>query len=209
MAPLALNASSATLLPRRSGALRTVARVRLPVTPLAAYLLVLGWASLPFVPAEPMLVGAGSYAATGALHLPFVVAAAAGGSLASDLAKYALGRAFGPALLRRLRRSASGARAVDRIEARTRRIGAAVIVPSYFVPFGVVAATLLCGVLRMRLGPVAVASTVGAALWSGMFVLLGYAGGAVTHDPLVGALLALPVGLAVAVALSRVATART
>ena len=67
------------------------------------------------------------------------------------------------------------------------------IVPSYFVPFGVVAATLLCGALRMRLGPVAAASTVGAALWSAMFVLLGYAGGAVTHNPLTGALLALPV----------------
>ena len=62
----------------------------------------LGWASIPFAPAEPMLVGAGSYAATGALHLLLVVAVAAGGSLASDLAKYALGRAAGPALLRRL-----------------------------------------------------------------------------------------------------------
>src|SRR5689334_21904190 len=105
---------------------------------LAAYLLVLGWASLAFVPAEPMLVGAGSYAAVGALHLPFVVAAAAGGSLASDLAKYALGRAFGPALLRRLRRRASWARTVERLETRAHEIGPAVIVPSYFVPLGVV-----------------------------------------------------------------------
>jgi membrane-associated protein len=84
-----------------------------------------------------------------------------------------------------------------------------VIVPSYFVPFGVVAATLLCGALRMRVGPVAAASAVGAALWSSMFVLLGYAGGAVTHNPLTGALLALPVALALGMLLSRVATART
>ena len=183
--------------------------MRLPVTPIAVYLIVLGWASLPFVPAEPMLVGAGSYAATGAVHLLIVVGAAAGGSLASDLAKYAIGRATGPALLRRLHRHESGARAVEWIEARARRIGPAVIVPSYFVPFGVVAATLLCGVLRMRLGPVAAASTVGAALWSSMFVLLGYAGGAVTHNPLTGALLALPVALGLGMVLSRVATART
>ena len=143
------------------------------MTPIAAYLLVLGWASIPFAPAEPVLVGAGSYAAIGALHLPFVIAAAAAGSLASDLAKYAIGRAAGPAMLERLRRRESGARAVDWIESRARRIGPAVIVPSYFVPFGVVAATLLCGALRMRLGPVAAASAVGAALWSAMFVLLG------------------------------------
>ena len=179
------------------------------MTPIAAYLLVLGWASLPFVPAEPMLVGAGSYAATGLLQLPLVIGAAASGSLASDLAKYALGRAFGPALLRRLRRYPSAARALEWIESRARRIGPAVIVPSYFVPFGVVAATLLAGALRMRLGPVAVASTVGAALWSAMFVLLGYAGGAVTRDPLTGTLLALPVGLLLAMLLSRLATART
>ena len=179
------------------------------MTPIAAYLLVLGWASLPFVPAEPMLVGAGSYAATGALHLPLVVAVAAGGSLASDLAKYVLGRAFGPALLRRLGRSESGARAIAWIETRMRRIGPAVIIPSYFVPFAVVAATLLCGVLRMRLGPVLAASVAGAALWSSMFVLLGYAGGAVTHNPLQGALLALPVAVVLGMVLSRVATTRT
>ena len=183
--------------------------MRLPVTPIAVYLLVLGWASLPFVPAEPLLVGVGSYAATGVLHLPLVVAVAAGGSLASDLAKYALGRAYGPALLRRLQRRESGARAVEWIESRARRIGPAVIVPSYFVPFGVVAATLVCGVLRMRLGPVALASTIGAALWSSMFVLLGYAGGAVTNNPVTGALLALPVGIGLAMLLSRLATART
>jgi hypothetical protein len=38
----------------------------------------MGGASLPFVPAEPMLVAAGSYAGTGALQLPLVVAMAAG-----------------------------------------------------------------------------------------------------------------------------------
>jgi membrane-associated protein len=183
--------------------------VRLPVTPIAAYLLVMGWASLPFVPAEPMLVGAGSYAATGALHLPLIVAVAALGSLASDLAKYALGRVVGPALLRRLGRRESGARAITWIETRAQRIGPAVIVPAYFVPFAVVAATLLCGVLRMRLGPVVVASVVGAALWSSLFTLLGYAGGAVTHNPLTGALLALPVAFGLAMVLSRVTTSRT
>jgi membrane protein DedA with SNARE-associated domain len=78
-----------------------------------------------------------------------------------------------------------------------------VIVPSYFVPCAVVAATLLCGALRMRLLPVVAASVVGAALWSAVFVLLGFAGGAVTHDPLTGALLALPVAIGLGIALSR------
>jgi membrane protein DedA with SNARE-associated domain len=179
------------------------------VTPIAVYLLVVAWSSIPFAPAEVLLVGAGSYAGTGALNLPLTVALAAAGSVVSDIAKYALGRTAGTALLRRLRRRGSGARAVDWIETRIRRIGPWVIVPSYFVPFGVVAATLLCGALRMRPGPVVAASAVGAALWAAMFVLLGYAGGAVTRDPLVGALLALPVAFGLGLLLSRVATART
>src|SRR4051812_1810539 len=112
-------------------------------------------------------------------------------------------------MLERLRRRESGARAVAWIESRARRIGPAVIVPSYFVPFGVVAATLLCGALRMRLGPGAAAPSLGAAVWSAMYVLLGWAGGAVTHDPLRGALLALPVALVLGMVASRIATART
>ncbi len=179
------------------------------MTPIAVYLLVLAWSTIPFAPAEPLLVGAGSYASAGTLNLAVTVGAAAAGSLVSDLAKYALGRSAGPALLARLRRREAGARAVEWIEVHARRIGPAVIVPSYFVPFGVVAATLLCGALRLPLGAVVLASTVGAALWSAMFVLLGYAGGAVTHDPLTGALLALPVALALGLLFSRVATART
>jgi membrane-associated protein len=177
------------------------------VTPLAAYLLVLGWASVPFAPAEPLLVGAGSLAATGSLVLPLVIGAAAVGSLASDLAKYAIGRAAGPALLRRLARRPSGERAVAWIEAGAARVGPAVIVPSYFVPFGVVAATLLCGALRMRLGAVVAASAVGAVLWSAVFVLLGFAGGAVTGDPLLGALLALPAAFAIGLLTARRTTA--
>jgi len=48
-----------------------------------------------------------------------------------------------------------------------------------------------------------------SALWSAMFVLLGFAGGAVTHNPLTGALLALLVALVLGALLSRVATSRT
>lgn len=179
------------------------------MTPIAAYLLVAAWASVPFVPAEPMLVAVGSYAGTGALVIPLVVVAAAAGSLLSDLAKYALGRVAGPRLLRCLARREAGARAVAWIETRARRIGPLVIVPSYFVPFGVVASTLLCGALRIRLAPVAAASAIGAVLWSALFALLGFAGGAVTHDPLHGVLLALPVALALGLGLSRLVTART
>jgi membrane-associated protein len=182
--------------------------VLLPVEPTAAYLVVLLWTSLPFTPAEPVLVVGGSWSATGALWLPLVIAASAVGSLLSDLVKYAIGWYAGPALLARLRRRPAGARAVGWVEARVRTAGAMVIVPSYFVPVGVVVSTLLCGALRLPLRSVALASVLGAVLWSTVYVLIGYAGGRVTGDPLLGVAVGVPAALALGALLARRARAR-
>lgn len=180
----------------------------LPVVPAMAYLFVLAWTSFPFLPAEPVLLAGGSYAAAGGLFLPLVVLAATAGSFVSDLAKYGIGRIAGPVVLRRLRQTSAGARAVVWIELRIARTGPAVIVPSYFVPLGVVVATILCGALRTPLGATLAASAVGAALWSTTFGLIGWAGGALTGDPLLGALLALPAAAALALLLRRNTTDR-
>jgi membrane-associated protein len=182
--------------------------VRLPVDPTAAYLVVLLWTSLPFTPAEPLLVVGGSWSATGALWLPLVIAASALGSLVSDLVKYAIGWYAGPALLARLRRRPAGARTADWVEARVRTAGATVIVPSYFVPVGVVVSTLLCGALRLPLRAVALASVLGAVLWSGVYVLIGYAGGKVTGDPLLGVAVGVPAALVLGALLARRARTR-
>lgn len=180
----------------------------LPVVPAMAYLFVLVWTSLPFLPAEPVLLAGGSYAASGGLLLPLVVLAATVGSFVSDLLKYGIGRLAGPWVLLRLRRTSAGAKALVWIELRMARTGPAVIVPSYFVPFGVVVATVLCGALRTPLGPTVTASAVGAALWSTSYALLGWAGGALTGDPVLGALLALPAAIALALLLRRRTTDR-
>lgn len=168
------------------------------MSPTLAYLLALVWSAVPFVPAEPMLVTMGSWAASGGPHPLLLVAAAAAGSFVSDLVKYWLGLLFGPAVLRKLERRPSGARATAWVRARMARSGPGVIVPSYFVPFGVVAATLLSGAIRLPLRGVAVASLVGAAVWAGVYVALGYVGGAVTGNPLVGVALGMAAALAIA-----------
>ncbi|MEN3299160.1 MAG: rane-associated protein [Pseudonocardia sp.] len=181
----------------------TVVIVPLPVAPLAAYLFLLGWSAIPFAPAEPVLLAAGSFAGTGALFLPLAVAAAAAGSLVSDVAKYLLGRLAGPRLLRRLTRRPAGARAVSWIESRLVAVGPMVIAPSYFVPFGVVASTILCGALGMRVRGVLLASTIGAILWSAVYLGLGYLGGALAGNPWVGIALAVPAALVVGLVAKR------
>ncbi len=165
--------------------------------------LVMFWASVPFVPAEPVLVAAGSWSAAGGPPVAMVVAAAAAGSLASDLAKYAIGRYAGAALLIRLRRVPAAARATAWIEARMLRAGPVLIVPSYFVPFGVVVATLLSGALRLPPGRVVAASAAGAVLWATVFTTLGYAGAAITGDPLVGIAIGLCAMLAITLLVAR------
>jgi membrane-associated protein len=179
-----------------------------PVTPTAVYVAVMLWSSVPFVPGEPVLIAAGSWSATNGLTPLLLVVAAAAGSFLSDLAKYGIGRLAGPRILRGLARRPAGTRAVRWIEGSAARTGAAVIVPSYFVPFGAVVSTILCGALRMPVGAVAVASAAGAALWATVFVVLGFMGGAVTGHPLLGAALALPVALALGFLVARLTTAR-
>ena len=169
----------------------------LPVAPLAAYAFLLLWSAVPFAPAEPVLLTGGAFAGTGGLFLPFAILAAAFGSLLSDLAKYALGRTAGPRLLARIARHPAGARAVRWIEGRLVASGPMVIAPSYFVPFGVVTSTILCGALRMRLRSVVIASAVGALIWATVFLGLGYLGAAVTGNPWFGALLAVPAALVI------------
>ncbi|HXV92045.1 MAG TPA: VTT domain-containing protein, partial [Pseudonocardia sp.] len=128
--------------------------------------------------------------------------------LVSDIAKYAIGWFAGPALLRGLSRWPVGARAVTWTSERARQIGPAVIVPSYFVPVGVVVATLLCGALRMPVRGVVIASACGAALWATVFVLLGYAGSAVSGHPLLGIAIGLPVAFALGALVAQRTTAR-
>jgi membrane protein DedA with SNARE-associated domain len=166
--------------------------VSLPVAPVAAYAFLLLWSAVPFAPAEPILLMGGAFAGSGGLALPIAIGAATLGSLASDLAKYGLGRAAGPRLLRRLAAKPAGARAVRWIENRLGASGPMVIAPAYFVPFGVVAATILCGALRLRLRGVVLGSTVGALVWATIYLGLGYLGATVTGNPWFGVLLALP-----------------
>jgi membrane protein DedA with SNARE-associated domain len=72
-----------------------------------------------------------------------------------------------------------------------------VIAPSYFVPFGVVASTILCGALGMRVRGVVVGSTIGAIVWSAVYIGLGYLGGALAGNPWIGIALAVPAALIV------------
>ncbi|MEV6300081.1 DedA family protein [Actinoplanes sp. NPDC051861] len=135
---------------------------------------------LPFIPAETIVVAVGVVAAgTGRPAPAWVIVVAAAGVFLGDQLGYLIGHRSGPAVTARLRR---GLWVLDIV----RRHGALLIVFGRYVP-GVRSATAFTtgavGYPRRRF---ALFTVIGAVLWAAQATLLGYLGGAVSEDPLIG-----------------------
>jgi membrane protein DedA with SNARE-associated domain len=149
------------------------------------YLLIFGsvfldQAGVP-IPAPPLLLAAGALAGTGELNLPLAIAAAAAGSLPSDLMWYGLGRRRGFSVLRLLCRvSIEPDSCVRRTENVFDRHGPRSLLVAKFIPGFQTAAPPLAGVFGMPLSRFLAYDGTGALLWSGSFLLLGFA----FHDQL-------------------------
>lgn len=127
------------------------------------------------VPALPTLVVAGALAASGQLFLPFVILVAVLASLLSDGAWYGLGRHFGPRVLHTLCRiSVSPDSCVHRSELQFERWGGQTLLIAKFVPGLSTVAPPLLGALGLRLPVFLLLDGLGALLWAGMAVGLGY-----------------------------------
>jgi membrane protein DedA with SNARE-associated domain len=132
-------------------------------------------AVLPIVPAEAAVLGGAALVARGQLELWPLLAATAVGAFAGDLASYRAGRLVGPPVLRRLARPRTRA-ALDRALGWLTRRGAVVLIAARFVPGGRTASTLAAGLLGLPARLVAGCAAIGAVLWSGYLIALGYAG---------------------------------
>ena len=131
-------------------------------------------AGLP-VPAYPTLIVTGALASRGGFSLPALLATAVVASLIADLAWYATGRRFGGPVLRTLCRiSLSPDSCVRQTESIFMRWGARSLVVAKFIPGFASVATAMAGVLRVPLWRFIPADAVGAALWSGVAIALGY-----------------------------------
>jgi membrane protein DedA with SNARE-associated domain len=164
------------------------------------YLVIVAVAALdavvPIVPSESVVILGAVLAARGDLSLPGVVACAAAGALAGDLASYALGR-----------RSGRRRRGVDpdgRLGAAVRWAstmldtrGPGVLVTARFVPGGRTAATFTAGFVGFPGATFAASAAVGAVAWACHGAAMGYLGGHVVER---NVLLGTAVGVAVGVA---------
>ena len=131
-------------------------------------------AGLPF-PAYPTLIVTGALASRGGYSLPALLATAVAASLIADLAWYSTGRRIGGPVLRTLCRvSLSPDSCVRQTESIFTRWGAQSLMVAKFIPGFASVATAMAGVLRVPLWRFIPADAIGATLWAGVAISLGY-----------------------------------
>jgi membrane protein DedA with SNARE-associated domain/rhodanese-related sulfurtransferase len=131
-------------------------------------------AGLP-VPAYPVLIVAGAYAAMGGNPLWQLIAVGVAAALVADTGWYLAGQRFGMTILRTLCRvSLSPDSCVRQTESIFQRFGPTSMLFAKFVPGFASVATALAGAIRLRYGLFVLFDAIGAALWVGVGVSIGY-----------------------------------
>jgi membrane-associated protein len=137
-----------------------------------------------FLPGDSLLFAAGLACATttgSAVHLslPAVLAAAAGGALVGAEAGYFIGRAAGPALLRRSR-SRKVRRGAERAAAMLHRYGTGkAVLLARFIPVVRTVANPVAGALGVSVRQFTAWQVIGGLLWSVGLTMAGYGLGSV------------------------------
>ncbi len=176
---------------------------------LALFAVAPGDSVLPIVPSETLVVTAGALAVGGDQSLPLVIGAAALGAFTGDHVSYALGRAGGPRLRRRLTPDGRKAAALDRAGRVLDTRGGSIIVVCRYIPGARTALTLTAGAVHYPLRSFSLYDAVAVVTWGTYGTLLGYLGGSAFEDePLKGVLLGLALAAGVAVAVEGVRHAR-
>jgi membrane protein DedA with SNARE-associated domain len=136
---------------------------------------------VPPMPGEPLLLGAGALAGTGHLRLWLVAALALAGTVVGDLVWYEVGRRGGHRVLKWMcRLSIEPDTCVRRGEDTFARRGASVLLIAKFLPGLNSIGQPLAGALGMPRRRFVMFDLLGAVLWVGLYVGLGYA----FHDQL-------------------------
>jgi membrane protein DedA with SNARE-associated domain/rhodanese-related sulfurtransferase len=142
--------------------------------PAVFALVLLEQVGLP-LPTYPVLIVAGAWAARGGPVPAQIAAAAVAACLLADLAWYASGRRFGSRVLRAMcRLSLEPDSCVSDTEHLFARFGTRVLVIAKFIPGLGAVSTAMSGVVSAPLSHFLVYDAIGATLWAGSGVALGW-----------------------------------
>jgi membrane-associated protein len=175
--------------------------------PLAAYLLVCGVVALdalfPAVPSDAFVVAAGALAADGGMGFGWILVAVIAGAMAGDHIVFWLARHPLPSLLERSRVGRRIRRNVDRAYSRIENVGAITLAMARFIPFGRTAAAATAGLVGVPPRRYVWISLLGASLWAGWIVGIGYVlGGTMGGPAWVPVVVGVAVGFSVAAGLA-------
>lgn len=167
-------------------------------------------ALVPPFPAEVMVIASGAMASAGHLSLPWVMIATTLGCLSGDLLLYAL---FRYQLIRLLYRWRWGRR-LHRVMVRASiRAGSATtwagLLLIRWIPGGRAASMASAGMMRLSWRQVAALAVLGAVIWSGWLIGLGYITGTTTGlPPWASTLTAIGIGTLVGLVIALLVTRR-
>lgn len=163
---------------------------------LLVLVLAVGDSLVPMVPAETVVLTAGTFAATGSPSAALLVVAAWAGALLGDVLAHHLGRGTGP-LTRWLRRGRLGGAVIGAAERALRARGGVIILGARFVPGARTAVNLTAGATGFPRPTFVLFSSLASLTWAVYYVGIGMLGGVVfAQNPLLG--VALGIGLALA-----------
>lgn len=133
-----------------------------------------GFVITPFLPGDSLLFVAGAVAAAGGMELPLVMLTLITAALSGDNVNYWLGRLVGPRLFR-----FEGSRwlkrdNLDRTHAFMERHGPKAIILARFVPIVRTFVPFVCGLGRLTYLRFLLFSLLGALLWVGLLVPVGF-----------------------------------
>jgi len=143
------------------------------------YWLLLGWvfveqAGLP-IPSFPLMLAAGALAGRGQMNFALALIACVFASLVADTLWYTLGRLQGIRILQLLCKiSLEPDSCVRRTEGTFEKQGEKSLLFAKFIPGLSTVATPLAGIFHMRLEKFLLFDALGAAIWSGAYLLTGF-----------------------------------
>jgi membrane-associated protein len=152
-----------------------------------------------FLPGDTLLFTAGFFAAQGHLPLAGVLAVIFLTAVIGDNVGYTIGKRLGPKLFKKKNGLIFRQEYVARAEAFYEKHGGKTIILARFVPVVRTFAPMVAGVGKMPRKRFALFNIVGAGIWTGSVVMLGYWLGSLVDPHLIERFILLAVGLAMIV----------
>ena len=152
---------------------------------------------MPFLPGDSLLFVVGAMCGVGLMSYPLAVGLLFVAAVLGDQCNYSIGRYIGPKVFQWENSRFFNKRAFNQAHAFYERYGGATIIAARFMPFLRTFAPFVAGISYMNRSKFTLYNVVGAALWVGGIITIGYAFGNIPFvkahlDKIIWAMILIP-----------------